>query len=161
MWFWTAISVVAAVLQIVFLFLAERRKGTPTRRRAALVGLSAFLTLTVGFSVYQATENDRYRDARERADELLVALPQLPGPRERALDGLSNGELQGILLAGLAFLDFHREDFPDAYKHANRVYRPLAAPSWDRTQRARQKRRIILVEAASGMLGLIYGAARS
>jgi hypothetical protein len=68
-------------------------------------------------------ERDRQlRDGRRAAAEVLYSMPH-----EGELRDASDGELQGIVLATVSFLESRRKQFPDTLDAATSVYADLRA----------------------------------
>lgn len=79
-----------------------------------------FLVISMGMAVLTAAlwsqnrilvaENTELKSARVKAAALIKSWPEV-----NRLDFVSTGELRGIVISGLAFLEANRDNFPDTY----------------------------------------------
>lgn len=66
---------------------------------------------------YLKEQNSELRSARIEASKLVASWPQESSPAF-----ISRGEARGVVLSGLAFLEMHREQFPNTYEQAQRLF---------------------------------------
>ena len=66
---------------------------------------------------YLKEQNDELKSARIEASKLVASWPQQSNPTF-----ISRGEARGIVLSGLAFLEMHREQFPNTYEQAHALF---------------------------------------
>ena len=88
----------------------------------------------------------RLTSARSQANDLIAKWPKADD-----LDFTSNGECRGIILAGIAFLEGNRSEFPDTYAAAKALIERfgLGEPSEDFQDRQN------LEEATGAMIQLL------
>lgn len=105
--FWSYISGLAAILTIYF-WARDILKENPKKIIYPLL----IVLLTV-YSTYQFEQNRQMEDIQKEAASLVASWPS-----QKDLNFVDNGEKLGIIFSGLAFLEKHKDKFPETYNQA-------------------------------------------
>jgi hypothetical protein len=158
----TALAVIGAAGALLGCIGIIRDASHPTDRRRA-AALVALVVIFAGMAAWFWNENRRMNDARADAAELVAKW-------DRAGIGLQSmgaDDLEGIILGAVAFLESHKDQFPETFEQARERYRtqvtdfkPLIEPDeyFPRIERDSQIQ-AQLVRVAGGMHGLVESIA--
>ena len=124
---WAIFTSVASLASIVALAL-QLHKNHEKPRVYLLLVVSLLLSVLAGvfWSSTEALktenkklsfENTQLQLARNKAQQLVKSWP-----KPERFDFTSCGEFRGIVLSGMAFLEKHKEVFPDTYKTAKFLF---------------------------------------
>lgn len=114
-YFVAVLSTLAAVVTIVMW-----GRGILKERPRHLIYPIVLVILTV-LATYQFVQNSQLRAIRKDASTLVSSWPKV-----EHLKFVSKGERIGIALAGLAFLEKHKDEFPETYNTANELVKNRA-----------------------------------
>lgn len=107
-WFLFAIAVTADVVSLIGA-VRDSRTGSPWRRLAWAISL----VVLTGIVTYQAIAIRNYTATRNEAKILVKSWPSVSN-----LEFTTKGELIGVVLSGLRFLEHHRAEYPETFSAA-------------------------------------------
>ena len=110
---WVILGV--AFLADVVSLIGSVRGSRPESRRRSVAWALALVFLT-GLVVYQWIAIREYTETRSEARALVAAWPKID-----RLEFSTKGQLIGTVLAGLRFLEHHRNEYPETYSAAQSI----------------------------------------
>jgi hypothetical protein len=159
----TVLALVGAVGALLGCIGIIRDASHPTDRRRAAT-LVVLVVVFAGTAAWFWNENRRMNDARADAAKLVEKWDR---ESYEGLESMGVDQLEGVILGALAFLESHKDQFPETFEQARERYRtqvtdfkPLIEPDeyFPRIERDSQIE-AQLTRVAGGMEGLIKSIA--
>lgn len=104
------VATIITIIGVLYQLISKKRKWT----ECLTIFLLLFFITTTAFLYVKI---DRYNETKVQAAELIKKWPK----RDK-IDFTSMGELRGIVLSGLSFLEKNKEYYPDTYNKMKNLF---------------------------------------